>query len=75
MEEISVRRDPPCSLDVMLRMPEIERRTGRRRSSIYNDIKRGAFPRQVKLGERASGWYESEVQAWIASRANTRRAA
>ena len=33
-------------------------------TAIYDKIKKGEFPRQIKLG-RLSGWVESEVQSWI----------
>src|SRR5687767_7914595 len=58
--------------DAVLRLPEVIRRTGLRRSSIYNRITAGSFPRPVSLGGRSVGWLESEVEAqihtWAASR-------
>lgn len=30
--------------------------------------KRGEFPKRVKLGPRAVGWLESELDAWLADR-------
>jgi len=35
----------------------------------------GKFPRRVKISERASGWLESDVAAFIASRVTASRAA
>lgn len=55
-------------IDPMLRLPEVELITGRKRSSIYRDIKAGAFPAPVKLGARAVGFPASQVQAWITGR-------
>ncbi|MFO1415276.1 MAG: AlpA family transcriptional regulator [Burkholderiales bacterium] len=51
-----------------LRLPAVRSRTGLSRSSIYLRITRGEFPAPVKLGVRASGWIEEEVDAWIAKR-------
>lgn len=51
----------------ILRLPVVIARTGLSRSYIYLLISKGQFPRQVALGERAVGWIESEVQAWIES--------
>ena len=51
-----------------LRLPEVIARTGLKRSSIYAAIQAGTFPAQIPLGERAVGWDESEVSAWIESR-------
>lgn len=53
---------------VLLRLPEVCRRTGRKRSALYQDIAAGNFPAPVKLGERASAWPEHEITAWIAER-------
>jgi prophage regulatory protein len=44
------------------------RRTGLARSTIYAQIKEGTFPRQVKLGVKASGWKESDIEEWAANR-------
>jgi prophage regulatory protein len=52
----------------LLRLPEVCRRTGCRRSSIYRGVQAGTFPAPIKLGERASAWAEHEVAAWIAGR-------
>ena len=52
----------------ILRRPKVEDRTGRSRSSIYAGMAEGSFPQPVKLGTRAVGWRESDIDAWIASR-------
>lgn len=51
----------------MLRRPEVERRTGKSRSSIYDDIKKGKFPAPVRVGQRAVAWRESDIIRWIRS--------
>jgi predicted DNA-binding transcriptional regulator AlpA len=51
-----------------LRRPEVEQATGYSISTLYRKAKQGKFPKQIKLGERASGWLQSEVQAWIEDR-------
>ncbi|MEX2575437.1 MAG: AlpA family phage regulatory protein [Halofilum sp. (in: g-proteobacteria)] len=52
----------------ILRRPEVERLTGRSRTAIYEEMKTGNFPSSVRIGARAVGWFESDVQAWIESR-------
>jgi prophage regulatory protein len=52
----------------MIRLPEVTRLTGLRRSSIYSRIKDGVFPRQISLGGKAVAWIEGEVQGWLADR-------
>jgi len=41
---------------------------GLRRAAIYAMQAEGRFPRRVRLGIRAVGWIEDEVQAWLAKR-------
>ena len=52
----------------ILRRKQVEIRTGLARSTIYQYIKDGVFPKPVQLGPRAVGWIESEVSAWITER-------
>jgi prophage regulatory protein len=47
------------------RLPKVLRHTGLSRSTIYEMIDRGDFPRQVKLGRRAVGWIGNDVVEWI----------
>lgn len=53
----------------ILRLKEVQRMTGLSRSTIYAEIAKGNFPRQVKLtGGRSVGWHESAVIEWVESR-------
>ena len=54
--------------DKMLRRPIVENMTGLGRSTIYDLMAKGQFPRPVKLTGRAVAWPESEVAAWLESR-------
>ncbi|MFS2208345.1 helix-turn-helix transcriptional regulator [Variovorax sp. Varisp36] len=64
----TIRRFP----DRLLRLPEVERLTGLRRSAIYEQMRRGTFPRSVKTGQRTAAWSESAVQSWIVDCTNGR---
>lgn len=44
----------------LIRLDEVKRRTGFQKSSIYNGIAGGTFPRPVPLGARAVAWVEDE---------------
>lgn len=59
--------------DVILRLPEVENKTGRKRSSIYADIAEGNFPAPISLGARAVGWLESDINQWIEDRIRVTR--
>ena len=56
----------------LIRLPEVRALVGLRTTSIYDKIKKGEFPKQVKLG-RLSGWVEAEVQEWISRQIGARR--
>ena len=52
----------------ILRLPEVEAATGKKRSAIYDGIADGTFPKPVPLGERAVGWIEDEILQWQEAR-------
>ena len=56
----------------ILRLEEVKKTTGLSRSSIYSFIKAGKFPSTIPLGARAVGWLESEINDWVAQRADCR---
>ena len=51
-----------------IRLPAVKDRTGYSKPTIYRKMADGTFPKCRKLGDRAVGWLEHEVDAWIASR-------
>ena len=58
-----------CAVSVkMLRRPAVEAMTGLGRSSIYDLMSRGKFPRPIKLTAKAVGWPESVIQDWLEER-------
>ena len=59
--------DAPTT-ETLLPRPEVQRRTGLGRTSLYALMARGDFPKSVKVTTTAVRWLESEVAAWIASR-------
>jgi prophage regulatory protein len=56
-----------------LRLPQVCKITGLRRSMIYRMQAEKRFPQRIKLSERAVGWLEREVQEWLAQRIETSR--
>ena len=52
----------------ILRLKEVMEKTGKSRAGIYNDAAAGIFPKQIKLGRRASGWIEAEINQWLEDR-------
>lgn len=49
----------------ILRIEVVLRRSGLKRTMLYDLIAKGQFPKQVSLGARAVGWYEDEVNEWV----------
>jgi prophage regulatory protein len=52
----------------ILRLKAVQDATGLSRSAIYSGMRKGAFPRAVKLSERSIGWSERSIMAWVAER-------
>jgi prophage regulatory protein len=68
-------RGPLC----LLRLPEVSQRTGVKRTTIKELVRRGLFPRPVKISPetnaRAEGWSSWEVFDWNVERIMHRDAA
>jgi predicted DNA-binding transcriptional regulator AlpA len=58
------RRVERAVLQRILRLSELTGVTGLRRSALYAKIAEGTFPRPVRLGVRAVGWLQSDIEAW-----------
>jgi prophage regulatory protein len=58
---------PPESVGRLIRLSEVEKIVGLKRSAIYKRIADGSFPACVKLGLRASAWSDRAIHAWVAT--------
>lgn len=54
--------------DKHLRRRAVEQLTGLSRSTIYDLMAKGQFPRPVRLTGKAVAWPESAIAEWLASR-------
>lgn len=52
----------------ILRRDEVERATGLPRSTIYDKMAKGEFPKSIKLSARAVGWLEQDIANWQKAR-------
>lgn len=52
----------------ILRLPAVMQKLGRAESTVYSDIKEGLLPKPVRIGPRAVGWPEAEIDAIISAR-------
>lgn len=53
--------------NAILRLPQVQQRTGLSRSTIYARIKAGLLKAPISLGSRAVGWLSSDIDAFIDS--------
>lgn len=51
-----------------IKLKEVQQLTGLSRSSIYQYIQDGTFPKQIAIGLRAVAWIEIEIHDWINQR-------
>ena len=49
----------------IIKLPIVKARTRLSRSSIYLQISKGTFPKQINIGIRAVGWLESDIDDFI----------
>ena len=54
----------------ILRLKEVVSRVSLCKAMIYRLQAQGNFPKSIKLGQRATGWYEHDIEAWLSNRAN-----
>jgi len=66
--------EPRTNSSKILRLNQVQEVTGLGRSLIYQLQSQNLFPQSIKIGIRAVGWVESEVQQWIAKRIAQSRA-
>jgi len=57
----------------ILRRHEVESQIGLSRSSIYQMMSDGDFPLPIKLGKRAVGWREQDLNEWLSNRVSSVR--
>lgn len=59
---------PPVQELSIMRLPEVTAVCGKSRAAIYKAIRKGEFPKQVKLSARTSGWIRCEIETWLRAR-------
>lgn len=52
----------------VLRIWDVEKRTGYKRSHIYHMMRKDKFPQNFKIGVRAVGWDSFDIEHWIEQR-------
>ncbi|MEI8170860.1 MAG: AlpA family transcriptional regulator [Rhodoferax sp.] len=55
----------------LIRLPQVEIKTGLKKSTIYAGVKDKTFPSPVRLSARAVAWREENIDSWINARVTT----
>lgn len=58
-------QDLPNNKISLLSLPDVVKRVGFKRSTIWDRVKAGTFPKPIKLSARCSRWPSNEVDDWI----------
>ncbi|SFU61377.1 helix-turn-helix transcriptional regulator [Pseudoduganella namucuonensis] len=58
--------------DYVLKINQVMAICGKSRSAIYKEIRKGLFPRQLKLTSRSAGWSKNEIEQWLEERKRDR---
>src|SRR4051794_23755681 len=56
----------------LLRITNVQARTGLSRASVWRFVRDASFPAPVRIGRRAVAWLDTEVDSWIADRVKAR---
>ena len=56
----------------ILRLDDVKSKTGLGRTTIYDQVARGEFPRPIKISTRAIGWIDEEIEGWVQDRVSAR---
>ena len=53
---------------VLIRLRAVQLRVALPKSTLYALIRRGKFPRPIRLGRRCSAWLIADIDKWIDAR-------
>ncbi|HAT1684677.1 TPA: AlpA family transcriptional regulator [Klebsiella oxytoca] len=57
----------------LLRLKQVEAKTGIKRSQIYLYMQSGHFPHSIRIGPASVAWLESEIDEWIDQKLKQRK--
>lgn len=55
------------SQNALMRRADVERETGLSKTTIYDRIRQGTFPKPVSIGSAAVRWRLRDIEEWLAS--------
>ncbi|CAQ83099.1 MULTISPECIES: helix-turn-helix transcriptional regulator [Photorhabdus] len=57
----------------LIRLADVMKKVGLKKSWIYHLMQQGEFPKSVSLGARSVAWVEKEIDEWIINKINNRK--
>lgn len=54
-------------------LDDVMNKTGLGRSTIYNKMKSGEFPKSISISKNRIAWLESEIDSWMKEKINQRK--
>jgi prophage regulatory protein len=58
----------------IIRKPELFAKIGLSDATIWREEKMGRFPKRIRLGGASVGWFNHEIDEWLAKKAADRNA-
>lgn len=55
-----------------LKLSDVMKATGKKKTSIYQEMKEGSFPQQIKTGKESVAWDANEIVRWKQAKINNR---
>ena len=56
----------------LLKLWEVAELLNVSKAQVYNLVKQGSLPKQIKIGKRGSAWLMSDIDAWLESKIEER---
>jgi prophage regulatory protein len=60
-------RSPTHGKRRIIRRPAVCEKVGKSGVQVWRDVRAGKFPPPVQLGPNSVGWFEHEIEAWLAA--------
>lgn len=52
----------------VIKLPEVLEIVKCSKAKVYSEMKKGTFPKPIKLGDRAVAWVVADVREWLGNR-------
>ncbi len=60
-------------MDIFIKLKEVQRRSSLSKTTIYEMMKTGSFPKNIPITIKSVVWIESEIENWMQNRVSASR--